>query len=197
MSFTILQADIRERRAPLDDYWTQQAGAAETPPDAALRIETIEGIEPLDAQFGAAEPRTVPDELYEPLFGQPDPTQAELEQAEGDPAKVPPLQTYAILDGAKVAGLPEVLAASGLEHRCLFKGDAFDELKDVAPWIVGLEDGHKFTRNLFTRSDARWHLWDNEPGIYVRSRGTLDDMWGHFRKFTKVQDEQGKWYYLR
>ncbi|MFV0644700.1 MAG: hypothetical protein ACK5NN_09415, partial [Sphingomonadaceae bacterium] len=35
-----------------------------------------------------------------------------------------------------------------------------------------------------------------EPGIYVRSRGSLDDMWKHFRKFTRVQDESGKWAYL-
>ncbi|RCW77727.1 DUF4123 domain-containing protein, partial [Paracoccus lutimaris] len=35
------------------------------------------------------------------------------------------------------------------------------------------------------------------PGIYVRAHGTLDDMWRHFRKFTRVQDESGKWYYFR
>lgn len=181
----------------LDDYWTQQYSAPEAPSEPHLSIETIEGVEPLDAQFGVVEPKTVPDVLYGPLFGQPEPTEAELKQAGGDPAKIPPSHTYAILDAAKVAGLPELLAASGLKYRCLFKGDAFDELKDVAPWIVRLEEGNSFVRNLFTYSDALWHLWDKEPGIYLRSRGTLDEMWAHFRKFTKVKDEQGKWYYLR
>ena len=90
-----------------------------------------------------------------------------------------------------------MLEASGLEHRCLFKGSAFDELKDVAPWIVRLEEGNGFTRNLFTRSDAPWHLWDKEVGVYLRSCQMLNDMWGHFRKFTKVQDEDAKWYYWR
>ncbi|MEP3348060.1 MAG: DUF4123 domain-containing protein [Litoreibacter sp.] len=162
-----------------------------------LSIETIEGVKPLDAQFGIADPKTVPDVLYRPLFGQPESTDADLEQIGGDPKKVLSLHTYAILDAAKITGLPELLAASRLEHRCLFKGDAYDELKDVAPWIVRLKDGDGFTRYLFTHSNAEWHLWDKEPGIYRRSRGTLDDMWGHFRKFTKVKDEDGKWYYFR
>ncbi|RCW77962.1 hypothetical protein, partial [Paracoccus lutimaris] len=34
------------------------------------------------------------------------------------------------------------------------------------------------------------------PGIYVRAHGTLDDMWRHFRKFTRVQDESGKWFFF-
>ncbi|WP_394196061.1 DUF4123 domain-containing protein [Litoreibacter albidus] len=123
--------------------------------------------------------------------------QANLEQAGVDPGQVPPLHTYAILDAAKLAGLGELLAASGLEHRCLFKGDAYDELKDVAPWIVRLEKCNGITRNLFTRSSAGSHLWDKESGIYLRSRGTLDEMWGHFRKFTKVKDEDGRWFYFR
>ena len=181
----------------LDDYWIQQCSAPETPSEPHLNVETIEGVEPLDAQFGIADPKTVPDLLYGPLFGQLKPTEGELEQAGGDPDKVPPLNTYAILDAAEVAGLPELLAVSGLEHRCLFKGEAFDELAEVAPWVVRLEDGDGFTRNLFTRSDAGWHLWDKEPGIYLRSRGTLDDMWGHFRKFTKVKGEGGEWFYFR
>jgi len=181
----------------LDDYWTQQYSVPETPSEPHLSVETIECVEPLDAQFGVADAKTVPDVLYEPLFGQPEPTEGELEQTGRDPGQVPPLHTYAILDAATVAGLAELLAASGLEHRCLFKGDAYDELKDVAPWVVRLEDANNLTRNLFTRSDAGWHLWENEPGIYLRSHGTLDEMWGHFRKFTKVKDEQGKWFYFR
>ena len=106
----------------LDDYWIEQYRDSDTQSEPALQIETIEGIEPLDAQFGVLDAKTVPDALYEPLFGQPEPTEDDLERAGDDPAKVPPLHTYAILDAAKVAGLPELLAASGLEHRCLFKG---------------------------------------------------------------------------
>lgn len=165
-----------------DDYWVQSSKAAKAPVKPALQIDTIDGVEPLDAQLGVAALKTVPDALYQSLFGQP---------------SAVALHTYAILDAAKVPNLPEVLETSGLEHRCLFKGGAYDTLKGVAPWIVQLQDENAFTRNLFTQSDAPWHLWDNEPGIYLRSNGTLDEIWSHFRKFTKVRDEQGNWGFFR
>ena len=96
-----------------DDYWVQAPKAVEAPAEPALQIDTIEGVEPLDAQLGVVELKTVPDAIYEPLFGQPSDA---------------PLHTYAILDAAKVPNLPELLEVSGLEHRCLFKGDAYDDL---------------------------------------------------------------------
>jgi len=164
-----------------------------------LHIEEVEGVEPLDSQFGVHPPKTVPGALYQPLFGQPDPTRTEVAQY-GSADKVPPLHTYAILDAAKVVNFVEMLEASGLEHRCLFKGEAAEEMRDVAPYVVRLEEDNTFTRNLFSHDpeqEVPWFMWSREPGIYVRSRGTLEDMWRHFRKFTKVQDEDGKWFYFR
>lgn len=128
--------------------------------------------------------------LRNALFGQLEP----IMPADGDPRA---MQTYAILDAAKVTNLPELLERSGLEHRCLFKGTAYNELKNVAPWIVRLEDENAFTRHLFTRSDASWHLWDTEPGICLRSQCTFDELWHRFRKFTRVQNENGAWFYWR
>lgn len=40
-------------------------------------------------------------------------------------------------------------------------------------------------------------MWDKEPGIYIRSRASLDELWKHFRKFTRVQNVHSKWYYWR
>lgn len=60
-----------------------------------------------------------------------------------------------------------------------------------------LEDNNDFTRNLFTQSDAPWHLWDIEPGIYLRSNHGLESLRRHFRKFTRIQDHEGKWFYNR
>ena len=93
-----------------------------------------------------------------------------------------------------------MLEASGLKHRCLFKGEAVQEMRDVAPYVVRLEEDVDFTRNLFSHDpeqEVPWFMWAREPGVYVRSRGTLEEMWKHFRKFTKVQDEDGKWFYFR
>lgn len=164
----------------------------------SLSVETIENVVPLDRQFGISPKKTVPDVLREALFGQPTGAMdTELATAGGDPAASAQWHTYAILDAAKVANLPELLSESGLEHRCLFKGSAYEELKDVAPWIVRLEVGNDLTRRLFTGPEGINGLWDTEPGIYVRSQSTLEDMFKHFRKFTRVQDENGKWYYFR
>lgn len=181
-----------------DDPWMPHSIGMQTQYcDFQLQMKTIVGLAPLDAQIGVFPKKTVPEALYQVLFDQPEPTESEIEAAGGDISSLQSAQTYAILDAAKIANLPELLAQSGLNHRCLFKGDALQTLKDVAPWIVRLEDDNRFTRNLFTRSPAPWHLWDAEPGIYVCTRGSLDEMWRHFRKFTRVQAEAGKWYYLR
>lgn len=91
----------------------------------------------------------------------------------------------------------EMLETSGLEHRCLFRGAAYDELKDVAPWLVKLEKGNSFTHRIFVKSDQPWGLWDSEPGVFIRSTWSLEELKSHFRKFTKVSDETGKWYYFR
>ncbi|SEO42528.1 protein of unknown function [Paracoccus alcaliphilus] len=184
-----------------DDPWLNlrekdRAGGARAE-RATVLISEIPNVEPLDAQLGAFPKKTVPDALHGAFWGQPQPSISELEIAGGDPTKVAPMQTYAVLDAAKVINLPELLENSGLEHRCLFKGDAYDDLKQVAPWVVKLDQGSDFTRNLFTRGDAPWYLWDADPGIYVRSRGSLEQMWRHFRKFTRIRDERGKWFYFR
>ncbi len=169
------------------DYWTQASvetsAAASTAPGFELRVDMVRGIRPMDRQFGIMARKTVPQPLLDPLFGQDDGRRD--------------LQTYMILDAGRVKGLPEMLETSGLEHRCLFKGEAYDKLKDVAPWLVRLVIDNRFTRQIFTQSDATWHLWDKEPGIYLRSAGSLGEMWRHFRKFTKLPDETGKWYYWR
>lgn len=170
-----------------------------------LIIEEIEGVEPLDDQFGVYPKKTVPDKLYEPLFGQPEPTPEEIEAAGGDANNVPSMKLYAILDAAKVTNLPELLESSKLHYECLFKGQAYEELKTVAPYIVELEEGNDFTRHLFsqprqddgqpitdpTHSDnVPWFLWNKEPGIYIRSRAVLQELQHHFRKFTKTKMQE-------
>ncbi len=174
-----------------NDYWLRPPGPEDAGVTASARgmtVEAINGVEPLDAQFGVAEPLTVPPALREALFGQPESTEGRATR---------PLHTYAVLDAAKVLGLPDMLETSGLEHACLFAGDAADELRDVAPWLVRLEEGDPFTRGLFTRGDAPWQMWDSEPGIFLRSQGSLDDLRKHLRKFTKVRARNEKWYYFR
>lgn len=181
----------------IDDYWTQQPTARDAPPKSDLTIEMIEGVEPLDAQFGTDMPKTVPDALYEMLFGAQCPARTEQEQGVADFEKLPPVHTYAILDAAKMTGLLPLLEPSGLEFRCLFKGAAYDELETVAPWLVRLKENNSFSRNLFTAGPQPWVFWDDAPGIFIRSASPFSDVWGHFRKFTKAKGDHGAWFYFR
>ncbi|EPX81843.1 DUF4123 domain-containing protein [Litoreibacter arenae] len=184
---------------PIDDYWVQGATEPVAQVEQAQPPIMLEGVEPLDAQFGVDEPKTVPDALLHALFGKSDFIDNEFGETESNLTNMHDEESYvyAILDAAQISGLPELLETSGLEYRCLFKGEAYEELRDVAPWIVQLKEGSNFVRNLFTRSKAPWHLWDAGAGVFVQSRSDLNDVWAHFRKFTKVQDEEGRWYYQR
>ncbi|WP_339108020.1 DUF4123 domain-containing protein [Thioclava sp. GXIMD4216] len=166
-----------------------------------LRIEEIRDVEPLDSQFGTLPKKTVPDVLYEPFFGQSDPTEAEIEKF-GSLDAVPQLKTYAILDAAKVPNLPEILEQSGLAYRCLFKGGAAEELKKSAPYLVDMSLGNRsgeepapgspFHRNFFRK------YWGKNVGILLRTTASMDEIWSHLRKFTRLQVEQDKrWVFFR
>ena len=179
-----------------DDYWAEVPEKAELAPAPAFVIETIVGLEPLDRQFGVANPSRVPASLRDTLFGQPDPTPSEI-AAEGGSSAVPSLNTYAILDAAKVPGLAEVLDATGLERDCLFQGQAAEEMRDAAPWLVRLEEEHSFTRDLFTEGEMPHHMWSRASAVFLRSRDNLGDLRAHLRKFVKVRDDSEAWFYLR
>ncbi len=78
-----------------------KAAHDETPEDESyLIIEEIENVEPLDMQMGVYPKLTVPAALQEAIFGQPEPTEAEIEAAGGNAENVPTMGTYAILDAA-------------------------------------------------------------------------------------------------
>ncbi|QDC10126.1 DUF4123 domain-containing protein [Oceanicola sp. D3] len=180
---------------------SEQAQTPSLPQDtgtAAFLGETqIEGVQPLDAQIGVDAPKTVPDALQELLFGQPAATPDETAAAGGDASALPALTTYAVLDAGKVANLPDLLEGSGLDHRCLFKGAAEEELKTVAPWLVQIEEGNRFSRNLFTAGDAPWQLWDKAPGLILRTRAGFEEVWKHLRHFTRVRGPADEWLYWR
>jgi hypothetical protein len=171
-------------------------------PENYLIVEKIEGVEPLDQQFGVYPKKCVPDALREPLFEKLEPKEGEIEHY-GGLENVPPMKTYAILDAAKIQFGNRVIEECEMPFRCLFKGAAAEELKDVAPYLIEVDPEKSFTRSLFTHNPAMpdnmstVHLWHKEPGIYIRSRDDFDTIWKHFRKFTRVQDENGKWFLFR
>lgn len=105
--------------------------------------------------------------------------------------------SYALLDAALIPNLPELLEMSGLQHRCLFKTEDTPALANVSPWIVSLEGDDRFVQNLFTKSSYPSHLWGSDGVIFLTSSAKLDDLWRMLRRFTRVSDERGRWYFWR
>jgi hypothetical protein len=149
----------------------------------SIEVTRLRTVRPLRSAMHATDEKTVPDALREALFGGPD-----------------TLKTYAILDAARMPNLPERLEGSGLEHRCLFTGESRESFGDVSPWVVRLVPDSAFTRALFTdepTAPAKQYYWRSNPGIFLRSTGDLDQVWSHFRKFTRLRDASGAWMYFR
>lgn len=109
-----------------------------------------------------------------------------------------PPATYALLDAAKHRFVPELLETSGLPHRCLFKGKAAEEMRDVAPWLVALEPENRLTRALFTQGDGPGDLWRFNLGPVIRCAADFDAVWRHLRKFVRIRRaEADVWVYFR
>jgi len=134
---------------------------------------------PLDAQLGAWPQLNVPAELEPELFPQ-----------DGR-------HCHAILDGAVVPGLLDLIEASGLAHACLYQGPLAENSAELAPWIVTLRSDAPFTRRLFTASDQPSSLWGLDYGCFVSTRHSLAETRAHFRKFTSVEMASGKRVFLR
>ncbi len=172
------------------------------PEKSWLMIEKIKDVEPLDGQRGVWPEKNIPDSLVEPLFGHVEPTAEEIAHY-GSADAVPLMRTYIVLDGAKMQWGNSEIEACKMPCRCLFKGDAVEELKDVAPYLVELDPENRFTRCLFKYVPempdemTSVHLWHKEPGIYIRTRAEFDAVWKHLRKFPRVQDDKGQWYFFR
>lgn len=160
-----------------------------------LLVETVVAPEPLGDQLGVFPKVNIPATFRAPLFG-PSGTRS-LPGIGNEESKTAIEQSYALLDAAKTSNLVEKLNASGLEFRCLFKGQAEQELSDVAPYLVSLREDDNLTRTLFTGPKGCHGLWHAEAGIFLRSALPFETLWQHLRKFTRVQNSSGKWYYFR
>lgn len=127
----------------------------------------------------------IPDGARDALFGPPDAH----------------TQCYALLDGCKIDGLREILETSDLKHACLFQGEALQDLGDVAPWLVRLTPDAPLTRQLLTAADPKdpvpWHMWQDAPGLFLRTALDFKDLWGHLRRFTRIRTDADTWLYYR
>ncbi len=124
----------------------------------------------------------------------------------GDPAAVwggdeAPAGCFALLEAARFPDFPEQLDGAGLDYASLMRGEAAEDLRDVAPYLIALPPDHQLARRLLTPksgNDAHWQLWGSGSVTLIRSRASLDDLLRHFRKFTRIFDAgEGRWNYFR
>jgi hypothetical protein len=92
---------------------------------------------------------------------------------------------WAVLDCARDPAIYRLLLESRLEFLCLYSGSLPRELEMVAPHIVELLPGHRFTERLLDEG------WGRAWGVFV----AIEDptaLRPHLRRLLKVRDEGGR-----
>lgn len=176
------------------DFWLDiKSGKplkAELSPVQRLIFRPISNAGPLSRSAGCPVQGHIPEAILPWLF--PPTSTADAGMRE--------ISTFVVVDGARVPNIPELIEASGLEGRSLFGEGADERLIESGPWLVRLEQDSRFTRRFFLESNeqrADQALWMANCGIFIRSRSELEGLSGHLRKFTKIKDEDERWFFFR
>ncbi|MFC1636693.1 DUF4123 domain-containing protein, partial [Planctomycetota bacterium] len=105
----------------------------------------------------------------------------------------PEANVHAVLDGASVPELPELLWEHQPEHVCLYRGELEPDMATVAPYLVKLEYDHPFTRIVCEQG------WGHHWGIFMQAPAEVDFrmLRNHFRKLLMVYDPDEKLIYFR
>lgn len=93
--------------------------------------------------------------------------------------------TYAVLDGASIPNLPNLLFEMGPRHSCLYRGELSDEMIHVAPYMVLLERDSDFCNWLFSE------CWGKHWGVFAQSPLSPGGMRRHLRSILTVDDDAG------
>ena len=101
------------------------------------------------------------------------------------------VNVYAVLDGASVPGLLNILAREAPEHECLYRGELKPDLAETAPYLVRLSPGAGFTEWVLENG------WGNHWGVFAVSHANLSAMRRHFRTYLIVHSSEAKPMYFR
>lgn len=96
------------------------------------------------------------------------------------------VSTYAVLDGASVPDLRNLLHSLKPRHECLYLGELTDDVAEVAPYLVQLELETPFTKVVLEQG------WGKHWGIFAASESGIRDLRQHFRRYLTVYDQDGK-----
>lgn len=126
--------------------------------------------------------------LEQIVFG---PLEEDERQRQASDTTIPPLRAFALLDASQSPDIPICLEGFSDPARCLFDGAAYEDMAEVAPWLVEL-----------TRYSDAWDWFVEEGygqnwGILIHSRLELPRLKTHLKKFLKIEDEDGERYFFK
>jgi hypothetical protein len=88
---------------------------------------------------------------------------------------------FAVLDGASSPNLLKKLYEHEPEYACLYRGALAPDMATVAPYLVRLEPGDKFSDWILTEG------WGVHWGVFFHSAAVLRPLRDHFREFHTVE----------
>ncbi|MCP3869542.1 MAG: DUF4123 domain-containing protein [Gammaproteobacteria bacterium] len=103
----------------------------------------------------------------------------------------PDFQVYGLLDGASNPALIDHLYDDDAEFFCLFSGKLEPDMAEVAPYLVRMDPGSRFSDWVIRESPG------NHWGVFVQSSQDLRAMRKHFRQFLQVMSPEGKPLFFR
>lgn len=95
----------------------------------------------------------------------------------------------ALLDAARVPGLPARIENDQIEAYCLLDDEATGKLRDVAPYLLRLSADCSMFRDLTDDGDAPSAMWPKQPGILLQADLDLAAVRQHLRQFMRIQTE--------
>jgi hypothetical protein len=98
---------------------------------------------------------------------------------------------FAILDAARDKRIYSLLLGLKSGFCCLYRGEMAQRLAHVAPYLVELDQGSAFTREIIGSG------WGDSWGIYLNAPASLRELRKHFRQFLTVYDESANSLYFR
>jgi hypothetical protein len=93
---------------------------------------------------------------------------------------------WMVVDGARDPRVYVTLVKSYLEYSCLYSGAIAPALQRAAPYLVQLELGGSYTRELLECA------WGQNWGVILRCDLELEQLRKHLRKFLMVADARGR-----
>lgn len=107
-------------------------------------------------------------------------------RAEAGDEELQPLRAFLLLDASCDALIPFYAENFKEEARCLFDGSAFEDLGEVAPWLIEVE-----------RYGEAWDWyvengWGRNWGVFLLTRLPMANVKRHLKKFLKIEDENGE-----